>query len=132
MVARGGEGIGHADVNGAAVVVNLVGLAVHEAGGALDDGAADKADALMAQADAEHRELWSEVADDVVAHAAFPGGARAGGDDNVRGVKGFDLVERHLVVAEHLHGTRGIDFAQLLHQVVGEGIVIVDQHEHCP
>ena len=65
-------------------MVDLVGLAVHEPLGPFDDRAADEADALMAQADAQHRKLGAEMADDVVADAAFARRAGAGGNDDVR------------------------------------------------
>ena len=63
-----------------AVVVDLVGLAVHQPLGALDDvGAEGEADALVAEADAEHRELGAEVPDDVVADAALLAACRGRG-----------------------------------------------------
>ena len=57
-------------------------------------------------------------------------GAGAGGNDDVRRRKGLDLVNRHLVVAKHADLAFRVHLAQLLNQVVGEGIVIVDQYEH--
>src|SRR5205085_1806265 len=56
VISRGGEGVGHACVDGAAVVVDLIGLAVHQTFGADDLGAADEADALVAQTHAKRRQ----------------------------------------------------------------------------
>src|SRR5205823_2704839 len=72
VIAGRREGVGHAGVDRAAVVVDLIGLAVHEPGGALDDGAGGETDALVPEAHAEHRQLWAEMADDVVGHTALP------------------------------------------------------------
>ena len=102
MISRGGEGIGHAEVDRTAVVEDAVGLAVHQPIGTDDLGAGDKADALVAEADAQHRQLWAEMADDVVAHAPFPRRTRAGRDDDVRRLQRLDLIDGDLVVAEDL------------------------------
>ena len=130
VIAGGGEGVGHAGVKCSAIMVNLVGLSVHEFGGALDDGAGGEADALVAQADAQHGEQWAEVADDVIGDAPLARRAGAGGDDDVRGPEIRDLIDRDLVIAEDLHLQPGRNFAKFLHQVVGERIVVIDQNEH--
>ena len=103
VVAGGGKRIGHSGVDRFAIVVDLIGFAVHEPGGSFDDCAADVADALMAQADSQDGDAWAEMADDVVADAALFGRAWAGGDDDVGGMEGFDLVEGDFVVAEYLY-----------------------------
>ena len=84
----------------------------------------------MAEADAEDGEFWAEVADDVVADAAFAGSAGAGGDDDVSRLQVLDLLDGDFVVAEDFDCLPGADFAQLLDEVVGEGIVIVDEDDH--
>ncbi|WDT81612.1 MAG: hypothetical protein MPW14_07775 [Candidatus Manganitrophus sp.] len=42
--------------------------------------------------------------------------------------QGLDVGQRHGVVALHPH--LGAQLAQVLHQVVGEGIVVVDHEKH--
>src|SRR5688572_22750572 len=69
--------------------------------------------------------------DDVIADPAFARRARAGRDDNVGRSKVFDLLDAHLVVAEHLDRPARIDLAELLDKVVGERVVIIDQDDHC-
>jgi hypothetical protein len=70
------------------------------------------------------------VADDVVADAAFAGGAGAGGDDDVGGFEVLDLWDRNFVVAEDLDPPAGPDLAELLDEVVGERVVIIDENDH--
>ena len=40
------------------------------------------------------------------------------------------LFDGHFVVAEDAQVDGGVQFAQALHQVVSEGIVVVDEDEH--
>ncbi len=122
VVARGGEGVGHAGVDRFAVVVDLVGFAVHEAFGANDFGAGDEADALVAEADAENGEIGAELSDDVVGDTALFGRAGAGADDDVGGLERFDFVGGDFVVAEDLDFQARGDFAEPLDEVVGEGV----------
>ena len=79
VIARRGERVGHALVNRLPVVMDLVGLAVHQPRRpATTSAAADKADALVPEANAQQRELRPEMADDVVGDPAFAGRAGAG------------------------------------------------------
>src|SRR5207249_1541027 len=55
-------------------------------------------------------------------------GARAGGDDDPARRERFHLVERDGVVPAHVE--RRAELAAVLHQVVGEGIVVVDDQNH--
>ena len=128
VVARGRERVGQAGEDAAPVVADLVGLAVHRGAGAAHHAAVDLADRLVAEADAEHRQArGAEVGDRVHADAGLVGRAGAGRDDEVRRPRGGDLVERHVVVA--LDRDLGAELAQVLHEVVGERVVVVD-HEH--
>ena len=117
-------------VETAVVVVDLIGLAVHEPSGADDLRPEGLADRLVAQADAQQRNPPGKALDARHGNARLVGSARAGRDDQMRRLSGFDFVERDLVVAVDLQIERRIDFAQPLHEVVGERIVIVDQQNH--
>ena len=55
MIARRSEWVGHTRVDGFSIVMDLIGLAVHEFLGADDVGAEVEADALVAEAYAKHR-----------------------------------------------------------------------------
>ena len=48
----------------------------------------------------------------------------------MRGPKPLNIVDGDLIVAEHLHVERRIDLTQSLDEVIGEGIVVVDEHNH--
>ena len=50
--------------------------------------------------------------------------AGAGGDDDATRFKGGNLVDGDLVVAMNLH--LGTQLAEILHEVVGETVVVVD------
>jgi hypothetical protein len=130
VVSRGGEGVGHAGVDGFAIVVDLVGFAVHEAGGSLDDCAGAETDALMAQANAEQGDFGTEVADDLVGDTTFARGAGAGGDDNMGGIQLGHLIDGDFIIAKNLEGHLWSNLAELLHEVVGERVVVIDQHDH--
>src|SRR5438045_898722 len=125
VIARGGEGVGHSLINRAAVVVDLIGLAVHQSFRADDFGATDESDALMAQAHAQERQLWTEMADNIVGNPTFAGRAWTWADDDVSGFEILDLIDRDLVVAEDLDLQAGRYFAESLHEVVGEAVVII-------
>ena len=86
-------------------------------------GAVDVADALVAQADAQRRDVRPEAADDVVGYAGLHGGAGAGGDDYAVGGHFLDFVEGYLVVAVGVHLCAQLP--QVLVEVVGEAVVVV-------
>lgn len=127
VVAGGGERIGHVLEEVFVVVPDGGRFAVHHAVVDNDVAAEGVADALVAQADAEDGDFAGEVFDDVVGEAGFARGAGAGGDENAVGVEFFDAGEGDLVVAVDLHGN--VHFAQVLDEVVGERIVVIE-HEH--
>src|SRR5258706_5976327 len=110
--------------------MDLVGFSVHQSAGALDDSAEAVADALVAEADAQDGDFGGEMLDDVVGDAAFLGRTGAGGDDDVGGPKLFDFGDGHLVVAKDLHRALGVDLAEPLDEVVGEGVVVIDENDH--
>ena len=128
VVAGGFEGAGEAGEDILAGVEDGGGFAVHEAGGADDFAAEDLADALVAEADSEDGDFSAEFADGVATDAGFGGGAGAGGDDDFFGGELGDVGGGNLVVA--LHEQVGSEFAEILDEVVGEGIVVIDDEDH--
>ena len=96
------NGILQAGEQPAVVVMDHVGLAVHQAVGPHDVGAEGLADRLVPQADAQDRNLGGKAFDASARDAGLAGRAGAGRDDQMRGRRGRDLVERDLVVAMDL------------------------------
>ena len=88
------------------------------------------ADGLMAEAHAENGQLSGKAFDASARNAGFAGRARPGRDDQMRRVQAIDIVGRNLIVAEHPQIEPGIDLPQPLHEVVGEGIVVIDEENH--
>ena len=84
----------------------------------------------MAQTDSQKRHLEREPLDNVVGDACLNGRAWSRRNDQVRRMPSLDLVERHLVVADHPQLDRRIDLAEPLNEVVGERIVVIDQKNH--
>src|SRR5271156_6188955 len=62
------------------------------------------------------------------AYAGFLRGARPGRKDDALGFQVFDLLDGQLVVTGDGH--IGAQFTHVLHQVVGEGIVVVEDKDH--
>ena len=77
----------------------------------------------MSKANAEHRNLACEVLDGVDADTGLMRSTGAGGDEDAIRMKGIDLDNRRLIVASDFYVRP--QFAKILDQVVGEGIVIV-------
>ena len=128
VVAGGGHGRADTAEDGFAVVLDAAGLAVHQVLGAYDFSAKRFAHGLMSQADAQDWKLAGEVANQVDADAGFVRGAGSGGDHDVVGLQRVDFVNRDLVVAADLD--LRTQFAQILHKVVGERVVVVEDEDH--
>ncbi len=104
-------------------------FAVHESPVAFDGAAPGVADALVAEADAEGGDFRPEVFEHVVGDAGLFGAARAGRDDDVGGLEGFDFVDGGFVVAKDHHGARRVELADALDEVVGKRVVVVDEDD---
>jgi len=104
---------------------------MHELLGAHDGAAECGADALMAQANAEDRQLAGKALDGADRDAGLGRRARTGRDheavDALADPFG-DFVERDLVIAGDLHV--GAQFTQVLDDVVGKAVVVVDHQQH--
>ena len=79
---------------------------------------------LMAQTDAQHRNAPGKVSDGVHRNAGLFGGTGARRDHQPLRTQGLDLLDRELVVPIHAHVFPQLP--EILHQVIGEGIVIID------
>ena len=101
---------------------------MHRHSRADDRPAEHGANRLMAETDAENRCRLTHVPDHAHRHARFLGPARPRRDDDALGFRGHDIFERHDIVAHDLNARAKL--AQVLHQVVGERIVIVDDQNH--
>src|ERR1041385_8237110 len=109
--------------------MDLVRLAVHQPLGPDDDAAGGLADRLVAETYAEQWNLPHELLDALDGNAGFGGSAGAGGDNQVARFFGSDLGRRDLVVPMDLNLQATIHFPQPLDEVVGEGIVVVDEQD---
>jgi hypothetical protein len=83
----------------------------------------------MSQADSEHGDFAGKVPDECDADSGFLRGAGAGREENALRVHGFDFHYGELVVAADYH--LGSQFPQILDEVIGEGIVVVEDEDHC-
>ncbi len=128
MVTGGREGATEAGEQAAAIVLDRRALPVHELPGTDHLPAEGRAHRLMSEAHAENRHPGREALDRRHRDARILRTARTGRNDDVRRRERFDLVERHHVVAPDQH--LGAHLAQVLCEVEGERVVVVDQQEH--
>src|SRR6516165_9918517 len=128
MIAGAGHWARDAGEECATVVDDFAGLAVHELRSAHDVAAERRADGLVSQADAEDGQFAGEVLDERDADARLLRRARARREQNAVGMKRLDFLWRELVVPAHRH--LGAKFTHVLHQVVGEGVVVVENENH--
>src|SRR5271165_1353491 len=124
MIARGCEGISQFAEDAFGIVMNGAGLAVKQLWCANDLAAESCADCLMAQADAEYGEFSREALDQVDADSRVLGRARTGGNYDAFWFAAGDLFHGNFVVA--MHFDIAAQFAEVLSEVVGEGIVVVE------
>src|SRR5712692_9418732 len=110
------------------VVTDARGLAVHHLPRAHHFPAESLPDRLVSQADAEDRHPAGEAGDELEAHPGLVRRAWTGGDDDVRRLYCLYLLNRNFIISENRD--LGAELAQVLHQVVGERIVVVEHHDH--
>src|SRR5579859_1458896 len=107
------------------------GLAMHELARPSDGTAEALPDRLMAEADAEQRLAGRRTGrDQIKADARFVGGAGAGGDQEGLRTTRHRLADTDGVVANHLDG--GTQLLEVMDEVPGEAVVIVDDEDHDP
>ena len=79
----------------------------------------------MSETDSEDGNFSVEIFDRIGGDAVvFDGFAWSWGDDEMRRVERDELIHRHLVVAEDANVRA--EFAEVLDEVVGEGVVVVN------
>src|SRR5271157_3901648 len=128
MVARGGHGRRNAAEDCLAVVFNGAGFAVHQRACADHLPAEGLADGLVAEAHAQHGHAPGKMPDQFDADSGVLRRARAGRDNDAVGMKFFNLADGDLVIAPHHYLFS--QFAQVLDQVVGERVVVVQDEDH--
>ena len=101
---------------------------MHEPASAHDISAKNVADTLMAEADTQDRDALTKGANHVTADARFLGRTRTWGDTDVIGPLFGDLFEGDLIIPMDLHLRAHL--AKVLDEVVGKGVVIVDDQKH--
>src|SRR4051812_13721851 len=129
VVAAGDHRARQADIDGLAVVLDFALLAVDRL--PLDHAPAEGLDhRLVAEADAEDRRPgFAEGLDRRAGDTGLGRRAGAGRDDQPVRLARQQLCDRRLVVAHDFHLRPQL--AQVLDEVVGEGVVVVDhQHAH--
>src|SRR5579872_6681506 len=110
------------------VVHDCAGLAMHDMSCADHTAPECFADRLVSEAHSQHWNLTGEMADQLDADSCLMRRTRAGRDHNSLRTQAFDLADGHLIVAANLD--LGSQLADVLHQVVGERIVVVEYKNH--
>src|SRR6185369_2950072 len=110
------------------VVTDLGCLAVHKSLGANYTPAECFANRLVPKTNAKYRNLFGKCANNRDTYARVRGHAGPGRNHDPLGFQFADLIHRDRVVAIDLRISAKL--AQILDQVVGKGIVIVDDQDH--
>ncbi len=122
------KGLGQAGEQAVAGVADHRRLAVHDLAGPHHLAAVELADALVAEAHAEHRHApAAELVDGGVGDAGVLRAAGAGRDEHRRRLEVDELVERRLVVP--VDERVGPQLPQVLDEVVDERVVVVDDED---
>lgn len=107
-------------------------LAMHEVFCADDFSSKNLTDRLVAEADSKDRNgllgVLAKFADDIAADTGFVRRAGTRGDANALWGEFADFVNAHGIIANHLHCRPKL--AEVLHEIVGEGVVVIDNEEH--
>src|SRR5437879_5499046 len=111
-----------------AIMEDLTGFAVHQRWSADDFPSKDFADGLVAEADPQYRDRCVKAPNDVFSDPGIRWCAGPGGNDNTLGFQALNFFERDLVVAEDAQ--LFAQFPKVLHEVVGERIVVIDNQNH--
>ena len=114
--------------DGLPIMLHPARLAVHDVFRPNDLSSKSLANRLMSQANAQHGHLPGEVADQLDADPGVGRRARARRNHDALGAERLDFRDADLVVAAHLDLRPQL--AQILHQVVGKRVVIVENEDH--
>jgi hypothetical protein len=101
---------------------------MHGARRAHDLPAIGLTDRLVPETHAEGRNVRTPGANHVHRHAGLRGSARAGREHDPARRHLADLLHRHRVVAPH--DDLGAKLAEILDEIVREGVVVVDDEQH--
>lgn len=130
MIAGRKERRGQAVENARSVVMHRTHLAMHNlmatdhtAAKRLANRLMPKADAQQGNASRRRRRMGQGQAD-----ASLCGGARAGRQHNHLGAKRHGCGHIQCIIADH--ADIRAKFAQIMHQIIGETVIIVDQKQH--
>src|SRR5579883_268490 len=125
VIAVGLERLWEPVEDASALVMHQRRFAMDGFGGADHASPIDLADCLVSQADAQGGDASAKGRDQLARNAGLGGRTGSGRDHNVGWLHLLYLFKRHFVIAPHLY--LGSQFAQVLIQVVGKAIVIVQQ-----
>ena len=100
---------------------------MHDLGGAHNVTAIDLTNALMTEADSEHRHPTGEMTDDLVGETGIFGAPGAGAYEHTIGGQCVDLLEGERIAA--VHQWLSSEFAQILHEVEHERVVVVEHED---
>src|SRR5271165_5421950 len=128
VVAGAGHRAGDAGEDGLPVVFDFAGLAVHQLWGANHIAAEGCADGLVAETDAKDRDSIGKSPDEVDADACLLRRAGSGRKQDALRRERLYLVHGELVVAANGHLRAHL--SHVLDEVVGEGVVVVENEEH--
>jgi len=101
---------------------------VHDRACTADLSAEGLPDRLMPKANAQKGNLAGEALDYLQGNACLVGCAGPGGDDDFLWRQALDLRHRDLVIPHH--GNLGPKLPEVLVDVVGEGVVVIDEQDH--
>src|SRR5260370_30386101 len=107
---------------------NRTGFAMHQLPGANNISAKSRANGLMNKTYPKNRDLTSKVLNELDGDTGLLRRARSGRDNNLLGLQALQLTHRNLIVAAHLNLFTHLP--EILHQVAGEGVVIIEHKNH--
>src|SRR5206468_8025597 len=128
MVAGGLKRIVHVEEESASGMDHRGGLPEHEPVSAHHLPAEHLPDALVPEADSQNGNFPGEPLDDSTADPGVARASRARLDHDGLGVPPHGVLDGDLVVPDHVRGTAQL--AQILDEVPGEGVVVVDHEDH--
>ncbi len=128
VIAHHGVRTGQIGEHASAVMGDGAGLAVHDLPRPHDLAAKRGADGLMPQADAQNGQSPGEILQHRHGDTRLGGRAGPGRNDDALGIERRDGFEIELIVAHGVHVLA--EFAEILHQVVGKAVVVVDHQQH--
>src|SRR6266404_2019612 len=127
MITRRFEWIRKVREHTAVMMLHGRSLAVHQSRRLNNLAAEHRADALMAETNAKDRRSRTESANHFVADPGILGPAGTGRDADAFRTKRLDFSDRDLVIP--LHYDVAIQHAEMLDEIVGKRIVIIDDQD---